>query len=167
MNRIQLLSAAAALVLVVAPAMAEQNSTPAEQDQTRALNQGDQSGTYASPQTLNGENNPSQEVPGGSNGAGGFAPQQTGKFNPDDFVELKTVDPDKLSGASVEDRSGVAIGHVADVKLARDGSPAEVKIELNDGRHVRVSQASLRFDPKDSIVLTNANLGELNAMAKD
>lgn len=81
--------------------------------------------------------------------------------NPDDFVALKTVDPDRLNGDSVEDASGVVIGSVYDVSLARDGTPSEVQIELNDGHDVRVSEAALRFNPADKILLTNLDPEQL------
>ena len=86
-------------------------------------------------------------------------------FDPNDFVALKTADPDRLAGDSVEDASGVAIGHVSDVKLARDGTPAEITIELEDGRRVRVSEATLRYNPHDRILLTNVDIGELRSTA--
>ena len=88
-----------------------------------------------------------------------------GNFAPDDFVALRTVDPDRLTGASVETRSGIAVGRVRDVTLARDGTPSEIEIGLNDGRNVRVSQSALRFNPNDRILLSNIDSGELQAMA--
>jgi len=74
---------------------------------------------------------------------------------------LKTVDPDKLKGDSVEDASGVAIGTVFDVRLARDGTPSEVMIELNDGHDIRVSEGALRYNPTDKILLTNLDPEQL------
>jgi hypothetical protein len=88
-----------------------------------------------------------------------------GNFSPDDFVALRTVDPDRLNGASVETSQGISVGRVSDISLSRDGTPSEVEIALNDGRRVRVSQSALRYNPNDRILLTSIDQGELQAMA--
>jgi hypothetical protein len=158
MRKALLLSGAMIVALAAVPAIAELQSTPAEKAQTRALNLSGASGTYASPQTLNGE-----KVEAAISGAdrSGTRPNP----DPNDFVALKTVDPDRLGGASVEDASGVAIGRVTDVTLARDGTPAELTIELNGGRSVRVSEAALRYNPNDRTLLTKLDIGELRSTA--
>jgi hypothetical protein len=88
-----------------------------------------------------------------------------GNFSPDDFVALRTVDPDRLNGASVETSQGISVGRVSDISLSRDGTPSEVEIALNDGRSVRVSQSALRYNPNDRILLTSIDQAELQAMA--
>jgi hypothetical protein len=88
-----------------------------------------------------------------------------GNFSPDDFVALRTVDPDRLNGVSVETSAGISVGRVSDISLSRDGTPSEVEIALNDGRRVRVSQSALRYNPNDRVLLTSIDQGELQAMA--
>jgi hypothetical protein len=87
------------------------------------------------------------------------------RFNSDEFVGLRTVDPDRLNGVSVETAAGVSVGRVSDVSLARDGTPSEVEIALNDGRTVRVAQYALRYNPNDRILLTSIDEHHLMAMA--
>jgi len=190
-----LLCGAAALVISMVPALAEMLSTPAEIDQTRALNEAASTGTYASPETLNGEmHDNAGDLRLAENGChpinygGGpsvpeYQRQPVGaltygqperdceinaarranaaNLNPDDFIALKTVDPEKLKGDSVEDASGIAIGTVFDVSLARDGTPSEVMIELNDGHDVRVAEGALRYNPSDKVLLTNLDPEQL------
>jgi len=159
-------------------------------------------GTYASPQTLNGEQTGGQFAqndqsvnygtgPGSPKGGDpGVAYQSrsidndlqygdkkkdaaidrarktnTPNLNPDDFVALKTVNADHLDGDDVKDMSGTVIGRVIDVTLAKDGTPAELSIELNDGNRVRVSEESLRFNPSDRTLLANADVTEMRSTA--
>jgi hypothetical protein len=151
MKRVLFLSGAMAIALSAVPAVAELPSSPAELAQTRSLNEGGRGGTYASPQTLNGERTRSAEA--------------KPSLNPDDFVPLKTIDPDRLEGNSVENGWGIVLGRVIDVTLARDGTPAELAIELVDGRRVRVSEAALRYNPNDRTLLTNVDVGQLRSIA--
>jgi len=94
---------------------------------------------------------------------GAYAPQS--RINPDDFVSLKAVDPDHLDHLSVETSAGIVVGRVTDVNMARDGSASIVEIALNDGRQVRVSASTLKFNPNERILLTNLDQRELMAMA--
>ena len=153
-------SGAVALALSAGSALAELPSSPAELAQTRALNQNAANGTFTSPRVLNGEGE-ARTTPVVN---GGQAEART-NLNPDNFVSLREVDPEHLEGVSVEDASGVAIGRVSEVTTARDGTAAEVSIALNDGRRVRVSQAALRYNPNDRVLLTNVDVGELKSMA--
>ena len=199
-----LLSAALAVALSAVPAMAELQSSPAERDQTRALNEAGAGGTYASPQTLNGEQGADAEQlaqndqsvnygtgPGSPKGGDpGVAYQSRSigndlqygdkkkdaaidrarranatNLNPDDYVALKTVNADHLDGDDVKDMSGTVIGRVIDVTLAKDGTPAELSLELNDGNRVRVSEESLRFNPSDRTLLANVDVTEMRSTA--
>jgi hypothetical protein len=99
----------------------------------------------------------------GSYAEGAYAPQS--RINPDDFVSLTTVDAERLSNASVETSSGIIVGRVADVTLARDGTPSIVEIALNDGREVRISGSTLRYNPNERMLLTNLDQRELMTMA--
>jgi len=94
---------------------------------------------------------------------GAYAPQS--RINPDDFVSLKAVDPDRLDHLSVETSTGIVVGRVTDVNMARDGSASIVEIALNDGREVRVSASTLKFNPNERVLLTNLDQRELMAMA--
>ncbi len=155
-----------ALLVLAATANAEMPSTPAELAQTRALNASAVAGTYTSPQVLNGERSaqpPAARVASAPEPVHDLDARTN--LNPDDFVVLKTVDPARLGGLSVEDATGIAIGRVNEVTLARDGTAAELSIELNDGRRVRVSEAALRYNPNDRVPLTNIGIGELRALA--
>ena len=160
MRAILFLSGAVTLALTAAPAIAELPSSPAELAQTRALNQSAATGTFTSPLVLNGQARAqtSTDVVGGE-------AEAKSNLNPENFVVLKDVDPEHLGGVSVEDETGVAIGRVTDVTLARDGTAAEISIQLNDGRRVRVSQAALRYNPNDRVLLTRVDLGALRALA--
>ena len=99
----------------------------------------------------------------GSYSEGAYAPQS--RINPDDFVSLTAVDAERLDNASVETSSGIIVGRVTDVSLARDGTPSVVAIALNDGREVRVSGSTLRYNPNERLLLTNLDQRELMAMA--
>lgn len=160
MRKTIFLSGAVALALTAVPAIGELPSSPAELAQTRALNQSAASGTFTSPQVLNGqaEARTSPVVIGGE-------AEARSNLNPENFVMLKDVDPEHLGGVSVEDETGVAIGRVSDVALARDGTVAEITIQLNDRRRVRVSQAALRYNPNDRVLLTRVDIGALRALA--
>lgn len=149
-----------ALALTAMPVAAELPSSPAELAQTRTLNQSAENGTFTSPQVLNGQ----AEARSSPAVIGGEAEARS-SLNPENFVVLKDVDPEHLAGVSVEDESGVAIGRVTDVTLARDGTAAEITIQLNDGRRVRVSQAALRYNPNDRVLLTRVEIGALRALA--
>ena len=94
---------------------------------------------------------------------GAYAPQS--RINPDDFVSLKAVDPEHLDHLSVETSSGIVVGRVTDVNMARDGSASIIGIALNDGREVRVSASTLKFNPNERVLLTNLDQHELMAMA--
>ena len=154
------MSGVVALALTAVPATAELPSSPTELAQTRELNRGAANGTFTSPQVLNGQakTRTSPVVVGGE-------AEARSNLNPENFVVLRDVDPEHLGGVSVEDESGVAIGRVTDVTLARDGTAAEIIIQLNDGRHVRVSQATLRYNPNDRVLLTRVEIGALRALA--
>jgi hypothetical protein len=107
---------------------------------------------------------------GSANGRGSYGSYEQGSyarsnFNAEDFVSLKTVDPDRLVNVSVETASGAAIGRVTDVTLARDGTPSEIEIALNSGRQVRLSASTLRYNPNERILLTNLDARELQSMA--
>ena len=156
-----LVSASAVLLAIVTNANAELPSSPAELAQTRTLNQNAADGTYTSPAILNGEAKLAAQAPVAANAA----VEAPANLDSGDFVALKRIDPARLTGVSVEDPSGIAIGRVTDVMLARDGTPAELAIELNDGRRVRVSEAALRFNPNDRVLLTNVDIGELRSRA--
>ena len=192
MTRALFMLSATVIVLSCAPAIAELQSTPAEKAQTRALNESVGGGIYASPDVLNGEQSGGQYAQNdrnepefrnvGPNDEDRTNPQlQFGdpkadaaidrarkadahpNVDPNDFVALTTVDPNRLDGDSVIDQSGAAIGRVTDVKLASDGRPEQITIELDDGSMVRVGQAALSYNPSDRTVLTTADIGELKS----
>ncbi|MBV9330067.1 MAG: hypothetical protein JOZ55_00780 [Alphaproteobacteria bacterium] len=153
-----ILSGAAAIALVVAPALAETGSSPAERAQTRALNDAARTGTYAAPTSLNG---------GATSPPPVVQPPEGQAIDPHAFIPLATVDPDRLKGATVEDSTGTPVGHAVGVKLAPNGMPAEVRIELADGSHIHLDQSALRFNPQADILLTNVDLGQLHALSRD
>ncbi len=182
MTRTKLLGGMAVAALgfaLTVPASAETASTPAEQAQTTALNDGAASGTKAPAAALNG--NPADTDT--------TAPQTTDRpfatdadvqlaqdddapppavhqaLNPESFVVLKKIDPGKLQDASVEIASGETVGQVGDVALASDGTAQRVKILLGDGGHVWVPENALRYNQDNDTVLTNMSDDELHSMA--
>ena len=119
-----------------------------------------------------GDQQTAQNAPRGEdyNQGGGRGSYEQGSysrpnFNAEGFVSLKAVDPDRLANVSVETTSGTAIGRVSDVTLARDGTPSEIEIALNNGRVARLSASSLRYNPNERILLTNLDARELQSSA--
>jgi hypothetical protein len=167
---------AGAVAIACAPAFAETLSTPSELAQTRALNQGAETGTYVLAQTLNGQTNPTEPtgIPDPPFGRpakpNAFGPNgdsmppawhQKRPVNSEDTIALQTVDPDRLNGDEVQTPDGMQVGRVRDVKLGADGAPMMVAIELNDGRDVQVAQESLRYNPSDNVLLSDIDVKEM------
>ena len=78
-------------------------------------------------------------------------PQTT--INAEDFIPLDKVTADKLDGATVDNASGIAIGHVTDLTAAKDGSVSELEIALDKAGKLRVHAEDLRFNPSDRTLL--------------
>jgi len=78
-------------------------------------------------------------------------PQTT--VNTDDFISLDKVSADRLDQATVENASGIAVGHVTNVTSARDGSVTDLEIALDKAGKLRVPADDLRFNPVDRMLL--------------
>lgn len=171
------MAAAALGVVLTVPASAEMASTPAEQARTTALNDGAASGTTASaalngsPAEADDQAQQTADRPFATDADVQLAqdddapPAVHQALDPNAFVVLKKVDPDKLHDAPVQIASGNTVGTVSDVALGSDGAPQRVKIELSDGGRVWVPESSLRYNQDDDTLLTNMSGDDLHAMA--
>jgi len=91
-------------------------------------------------------------------------PQTT--VNTDDFISLDKVSADRLDKATVENASGIAIGHVTNVTSARDGSVTDLEIALDKAGKLRVPAEDLRFNPVDRmLLLANIDNGAAASLA--
>ncbi|MGQ0741010.1 MAG: hypothetical protein ACT4OG_01760 [Alphaproteobacteria bacterium] len=90
---------------------------------------------------------------------------ERGKSGASAGVSLTTVaNPEQtLANATVQDKSGAAVGQVKQVVLSKNGKPTEVYIQV-EGKVVMVKAAQLKFHKDTNVVMTTMTKAEIEAL---